>query len=164
MKKFVMFAALAAAIGIAPVHAAPVHKPAVHHRMKAVLTPDQIADKIAHWAAGQAVPDLQQALAMAKASNETVLAPCWQALLTFAQNVQTTSAANIANTTLKVHIATDIENLGVLEQALEPNGPLTVACAPAAQFFGQQTATFVGQIVTGVTSIIKLVPTIPGIL
>jgi hypothetical protein len=164
MKKLIVSAALAAAIGIAPASAATNHKPAAHHMKAAILTPDQVADKIANWATGQAIPDLQQAIAMAKASNETVLAPCWQALLTFAQNVQTTSAANIANTTLKVHIATDIENLGVLEEALEPNGPLTVACAPAAQFFGQQTANFVGQIVTGVTSITKLVPTIPEIL
>jgi hypothetical protein len=129
-----------------------------------LLTPDQLADKIAVWASGQAIPDLQQAIAVGTQAKETVVTPCWQALLTFAQAVNATAAANQAAPSLKVHLATDIETFAILQADLLPNGQLRVACAPAAQALQQNTANLIGAIVTGVTSINTVVPMIfPGL-
>ncbi|HUI19921.1 MAG TPA: hypothetical protein VLZ74_02600 [Methylocella sp.] len=146
-------------------YAVAKHAPAKATFNLSLLTPDQLADKVAAWAAGQAIPDLQQAIAVGTAAKENVVTPCWQALLTFAQAVNATAAANQANTTLNIHLATDIEIIAILQADLLPNGPLKIACAPAAQAFGLQTANLVGAIVAGgATSINTIVPAIlPGL-
>ena len=61
----------------------------------------------------------------------------------------------------KLHLATDIELVTEVTQALQPGSPLVVAFAALAQYQGQQAAQMVTGIVTGVMSLTKLIPVLP---
>ena len=100
--------------------------------------------------------DVQNALTQATAANNHITIPAWTALLDFMKQVSAISV-NVP----KLHLATDIELVTEVTQALQPGSPLVVAFAALAQYQGQQAAQMVTGIVTGVMSLAKLIPVLP---
>jgi len=100
--------------------------------------------------------DVQNALTQATAANNHITIPAWTALLAFMKQVGAVSV-NVP----KLHLATDIELVTEVTQALQPGSPLVVAFAALAQYQGQSAASMVTGIVTGALSLTKLVPVLP---
>ena len=100
--------------------------------------------------------DVQNALTQATAANNHITIPAWTALLDFMKQVSAISV-NVP----KLHLATDIELVTEVTQALQPGSPLVVAFAALAQYQGQQAAQMVTGIVTGALSLAKLIPVLP---
>ena len=120
-----------------------------------VVFTDPVLQKIVSWATA-AEADLNAAIAQATATNNTVTLPAWTALLDFAKKV----AATQTDLPL-LHIATDVELLNEVSQALKPGSPLVNACAALAQYQSQSALQMVQTIVTGAAGIIKFAPIIP---
>ncbi len=102
--------------------------------------------------------DVQNALTQATASGNHITIPAWTALLAFMKQVSAVSA-NVP----VLHLATDIELVTEVTQALQPGSPLVTAFAALAQYQGQSAASMVTGIVTGVLSLTKLIPVLPPI-
>ena len=102
--------------------------------------------------------DVQNALAQATAANNTITIPAWTALLAFMKQV-----AAINTNVPALHVATSIEIVTEILQALQPGSPLTVAFAALAQYQGQSAASLVTGLVTGAVSLTKLIPILPPI-
>jgi len=100
--------------------------------------------------------DVQNALTQATAANNQITIPAWTALLAFMKQVSAVSADVPA-----LHLATDIELVTEVTQALQPGSPLVIAFAALAQYQGQAAASMVTGIVTGALSITKLIPILP---
>jgi hypothetical protein len=102
--------------------------------------------------------DVQNALTQATAANNNITIPAWTALLKFMKQVSAVSV-NVP----KLHLATDIELVTEVTQALQPGSPLVTAFAALAQYQGQAAASMVTGIVTGALSLTKLIPVLPTI-
>jgi len=102
--------------------------------------------------------DVQNALTQATAANNAITIPAWTALLAFMKQVGAVST-NLP----VVHLATDVELVTEVTQALQPNSPLVTAFAALAQYQGQTAAQLVTGIVTGALSLTKLIPVLPTI-
>jgi len=100
--------------------------------------------------------DVQNALTQATAANNQITIPAWTALLAFMKQISAVSA-NVP----VLHLATDIELVTEITQALQPGSPLVIAFAALAQYQRQSAANMVTGIVTGVLSVTKLLPIIP---
>ena|SRR5208283_390919 len=100
--------------------------------------------------------DVQNALTQATATSNAITIPAWTALLAFMKQVSAVSA-NVP----VLHLATDIELVTEVTQALQPGSPLVVAFAALAQYQGQSAASMVTGIVTGALSLTKLIPALP---
>src|SRR5208283_340728 len=100
--------------------------------------------------------DVQNALTQATAANNQITIPAWTALLAFMKQVSAVSADVPA-----LHLATDIELVTEVTQALQPGSPLVIAFAALAQYQGQSAASMVTGIVTGALSLTKLIPALP---
>lgn len=100
--------------------------------------------------------DVQNALTQATAAGNHITIPAWTALLAFMKQVGAVSA-NVP----VLHLATDIELVTEVTQALQPGSPLVVAFAALAQYQGQAAASMVTGIVTGALSLTKLIPVLP---
>jgi|SRR5208337_208347 len=116
---------------------------------------DPVLEKIVEWSQG-AEADLTAAIAQAKATNNTVTLPAWEALLEFAQKVAATQT-NLP----PIHIATDVELLNEVSQALKPGSKLVNACAALAQYQKDSALQMVTSIVTMAAGVIKFAPIIP---
>jgi serine protease inhibitor len=100
--------------------------------------------------------DVQNALTQATAANNNITIPAWTALLAFMKQVAAVSVNVPA-----LHLATDIELVTEVTQALQPGSPLVTAFAALAQYQGQAAASMVTGIVTGALSLTKLIPVLP---
>jgi hypothetical protein len=100
--------------------------------------------------------DVQNALTQATATNNHITIPAWTALLAFMKQVSAVSANVPA-----LHLATDIELVTEVTQALQPGSPLVTAFAALAQYQAQSAASMVTGIVTGALSLTKLIPVLP---
>ncbi|HEY6258439.1 MAG TPA: hypothetical protein VIY51_21870, partial [Xanthobacteraceae bacterium] len=110
-----------------------------------------------------ALPDFEYALAMAKATNNVVSAPCWQAwvdMLT-AQQKPLTDAAGQALTEPDPHLITNIERVSELLAALRPDSPLSTSCAALAGAANRDVATLIGGILSGGALGLFKLPVIP---
>ena len=98
-----------------------------------------------------ALPDFEYALAMAKATNNVVSAPCWQAwvdMLT-AQQKPLTDAAGQPLSEPDPHLITNIERISELLAALRPDSPLSTSCAALAGAANRDVATLISGILSG---------------
>lgn len=102
--------------------------------------------------------DVQNALAQATAANNTITIPAWTALLAFMKQV-----AAINTNVPVLHVATSIEIVTEILQALQPGSPLVVAFSALAQYQGTSAAQMVVGLVTGAISLTKLIPVLPPI-
>jgi hypothetical protein len=97
------------------------------------------------------LPDFQYALALAKATNNVVSVPCWQAwvdLLT-AQQTGVKDAAGQPMTVPDPHVITDVERLSELLANLRPDSPISTSCAALAGAAGKDAANLIGGIMSG---------------
>jgi hypothetical protein len=102
--------------------------------------------------------DVQNALDMATKAGNNVTIQAWTALLAFMKQIDQ------LNTNLPAaHLATDIELLTEITQALQPGSALVVAFSALAQYQTQSAASMVTGIVTGAISLTKLIPVLPTI-
>ena len=121
----------------------------------APLPADKVLEAIVNFVKKSEV-DVQNALTQAQATNNHITIPAWTALLDFMHQVDKVSV-NVP----VLHLATDIELVTEVTQALQPGSPLVVAFAALAQYQGQQAAQMVTGIVTGAMSLTKLIPVLP---
>lgn len=134
-----------------------VTPPSVTVTPTASITGDKVLLAIVNFATSSET-DIQNALAMAQKTNNAVTIPAWTALLAFCQQV-----AQISTNIPTVHLATDVELLTEVTQALQPGSPLVVAFSALAQYQGQQAASMVAGIVTGAIGLGKLIPVLPAL-
>ena len=124
-----------------------------------VATSPQTADKVLAAIVDfvtKSEVDVQNALTQATAANNNITIPAWTALLAFMKQVAAVSVNVPA-----LHLATDIELVTEVTQALQPGSPLVIAFAALAQYQGQAAASMVTGIVTGALSLTKLIPVLP---
>jgi len=119
------------------------------------LPADKVLQAIINFVTKSEV-DVQNALTQATAANNQITIPAWTALLAFMKQVSAVSADVPA-----LHLATDIELVTEVTQALQPGSPLVIAFAALAQYQGQSAASMVTGIVTGALSLTKLIPALP---
>ncbi len=129
--------------------------PAVPAATTAPLPADKVLAAIVDFVTKSEV-DVQNALTQATAANNHITIPAWTALLDFMKQVSAVSV-NVP----KLHLATDIELVTEVTQALQPGSPLVVAFAALAQYQGQAAASMVTGVVTGALSLTKLIPVLP---
>jgi hypothetical protein len=110
-----------------------------------------------------ALPDFEYALAMAKATNNVVSAPCWQAWvdLITAQQKPLTDATGQVLTEPDPHLITNIERISELLAALRPDSTLSTSCAALAGAANRDVATFIGGILSGGALGLFKVPVVP---
>jgi len=123
----------------------------------APLPADKVLAAIVNFVTKSEV-DVQNALTQATAAGNHITIPAWTALLAFMKQVSAVSV-NVP----VMHLATDIELVTEVTQALQPGSPLVVAFAALAQYQGQSAASMVTGIVTGALSLTKLIPVLPTI-
>jgi hypothetical protein len=110
-----------------------------------------------------ALPDFEYALAMAKATNNVVSAPCWQAWVDMlkAQQKPLQDANGQALTEPDPHLITNIERISELLAALRPDSTLSTSCAALAGAANRDVATLIGGILSGGALGLFKVPVIP---
>jgi hypothetical protein len=95
--------------------------------------------------------DFTYAAALADAAGNTVTAPCWHAWVDILTKQQQPLADGKGNPLTKpdAHVVTDAEYLSEFINQLQPNSPLSLACAPALQASQKSIATLVGAVLSG---------------
>lgn len=106
------------------------------------------------------LPDLQYALKLAQASNNTVTSDCfsaWIDIITSQQN----AVKNPDGTDLAMpdpHLIADFEKLVELRNALQPESKFNVKCSPVASMLKRDLASFMGVVISGGAGLATLVP------
>jgi hypothetical protein len=113
-----------------------------------------------------ALPDFEYALAMAKATNNVVSAPCWQAWVDMlrAQQKPLTDAAGQTLAEPDPHLITNIERISELLAALRPDSPLSTSCAALAGAANRDVATLISGILSGGALGLFKLPVIPPVV
>jgi hypothetical protein len=98
-----------------------------------------------------ALPDFEFALAMSKATNNVVSTPCWQAWvdLLSAQQKPLLGTNGQPLTEPDPHLATSVEKISELLDALRPDSKLSMGCAALAAAAGKDAATLIQGILGG---------------
>jgi len=107
---------------------------------KAAPSPDLIS-KIQQVA----LADLEAASADAKATGDTVAAPCYDAWITLIKAQQSVNAGSMPDP----HVITFFQRDRDLVNALRPGSPMKVACAPLAEELKQDVLTLLSKIAGG---------------
>jgi hypothetical protein len=108
------------------------------------------------------LPDLQYASALAASAgtpSAAVRKQCWDALIAAnktASGIGLKDANGNALTKPDQHLFVDVEQLAEVIDNLAPTGPISTACAGAAQLAKTNTLTFINAIVTGVAGLAAL--------
>lgn len=92
-----------------------------------------------------ALADLEAASADAKATGDTVSAPCYDAWIKLITAQQTAQAVGMPDP----HLITSFQRTRDLVNALRPGSPMKVACAPLAEELKQDVIALLGKIATG---------------
>lgn len=113
-----------------------------------------------------ALPDFEYAFAMAKATNNVVSAPCWQAWVDMisAQQKPLTDAAGQQLSEPDPHLITNIERISELLAALRPDSPLSTSCAALAGAANRDVATLISGILSGGALGLFKLPVIPPVV
>jgi hypothetical protein len=95
--------------------------------------------------------DFTYAAARAHATGNTVTAPCWDAWVTLlsAQSQPLKDASGAVLAKPDPHLVTDAELMSELINQLQPNSPLSIACAPTLQASQRNIATLLGVVLSG---------------
>lgn len=106
------------------------------------------------------LPDLQYALKLAQAANNTVTSDCFQAWIDIITSQQN-AVKNADGTDLAMpdpHLITDFEKLVELRNALQPESKFNVKCSPVASMLKRDLASFMGIVISGGAGLATLVP------
>lgn len=99
-----------------------------------------------------AVADLKTASADAKATGDTVAAPCYDAWITLIEAQQAAQASAPSDPSVP-HVITTFQRDRDLVNALRPGSPMKVACAPLAEELKQDVMTLLSKIAGGVLTV-----------
>lgn len=99
-----------------------------------------------------AIADLRTASADAKATGDTVAAPCYDAWITLIEAQQSAQAAAPSDPSLP-HVIATFQRDRDLVNALRPGSPMKVACAPLAEELKQDVLTLLSKIAGGVLTV-----------
>lgn len=111
-----------------------------------------------------ALPDFLYAQAMAKATNNVVSKPCWDAwveLLTAQQKPLMAADGVTPLVEPDPHLATAVEKISELLAALRPDSTLSTGCAALAAAGGKDAAALIGGILSGGALGLFKLPIIP---
>lgn len=110
------------------------------------------------------LPDLQYALKLATATNNSITATCYQAwidMITTQQTAVQTKNSDGTTTDIAIpdpHLVTDFERAVELRNALQPDSKFMTSCSPVANLIKQDVLSFMGKVVGGGAGIAALVP------
>lgn len=95
--------------------------------------------------------DFQYALALSKASGNTVTQACWQAWVDILtkQQAKLTDAQGQPITMPDPHLVTNLEIASEWVRQLQPDSAISTGCAPLAQAAQKDVGTMIGAVVTG---------------
>jgi hypothetical protein len=104
------------------------------------------------------LPDLEYALALAKATGSNVTAPCYQAWIDIITTQQTAVGGTSPIALPSIHLVTDFERLVEIRNALQPSAPFMTACSPVANMVKMDVVQFMGVVISGGAGLATMLP------
>jgi hypothetical protein len=117
---------------------------------QSVLNSDPL-DKLTDKLLADILADATYASARAHAANNTITMGCWDAWVTLltSQTAPLKDAAGNVMNKPDPHVITTAELASEILRTLQPDSPISLACAPALQAMQKDVATMVGSVLSG---------------